>query len=127
MAAPFETREPSQTSSTPVSDPEPRGSQALLGAHDMEDEHARALDSVKNATRGLDDLPIPTAAEFLGKRAEVRVGRQSFDVREHLLDQALGSVSVVESDVVRDGVEVVQRSQRPDYFSHRAMCVLAAE
>ncbi|MDB6036859.1 MAG: hypothetical protein JWM99_700 [Verrucomicrobiales bacterium] len=52
---------------------------------------------------------------------ENRMLNKLLDVPEDSLNKTLRRQRIVESDVIRDGVEPLESGSGPDYFSHRAM------
>lgn len=79
----------------------------------------RAIVAVKNSCGRLDNLAITVIPQLLGHRATLRLLFQLLHVPKHPLNPSLGGGGFIESDVVRNGVQVAERRFGPDYFSHR--------
>ncbi len=87
----------------------------------MEDNNAPAVITIENPTRRLDNLPVTPPAKFLRLGAAFRVFHKHGNMPKDSLDQPARRLRIIECDVVGNGIEIVERGLRPDYFSHRAM------
>jgi hypothetical protein len=69
---------------------------------------------VKYAAWRLDNLPIPRRSELGRARTAFRLLDQLLDVAEDPLDELSRCLGLVEGDVIRNGVEVIESRFRPD-------------
>lgn len=91
----------------------------------MKDEYLLAVITVDDPTRGLNDLAITGPLELRGLVAALRMGFQLPNMLKDPPDYLRGRLRVLQSDVVSNGVQIRKGWLSPDYFSHRAMRVLA--
>src|SRR5258708_11021143 len=76
--------------------------------------------AVKDPARRLDNLPVSRTTELGSYGATLGMPFQLFDRLEDSLDETARGLEVVESDIIRDRVQISQRWLCRNYLSHRA-------
>jgi hypothetical protein len=112
--------------SFPVTLPKVTRSKQPLTSHHVEDPYSLGVRAVKDATGRLDNLPVSGTTELGRYGSAFGVPFQLFDMFENSLDETARSLGVVESDIIRDCVQISQCRLSPDYLSHRAMRFFAS-
>jgi hypothetical protein len=97
-----------------------------LTSHHVEDPNAFAVRAVKDAAGRLDNLPVSRTTELGRYGSALGMPFQLFDMFEDSLDETARSLGVIESDIIRDRVQISQCWLGPDYSSHRAMRFFAS-
>ena len=97
-----------------------------LTSHHVEYPNAFAVRAIKDPAGRLDNLPVSRTTELRWYGSALGVPFQLFDMFEDSLDQTARGLGVVESDIIRDGVQIGQCWLGPDYLSHRAMRLFAS-
>ncbi len=73
-----------------------------------------------------DDLTVTRTGQLNRLRPAIRMGTELLDVRKYALNQFACGCGFIKSDVVGNGIEIVESRLSPDYFNHRAMRFLAS-
>ena len=97
-----------------------------FNSYHVENTNPPGVGAVKDPAGRLDDLPIAGTTELGRDGSALRMPLQLFDMFEDSLDEAACSLGVVESDIIRDRVQIRQCWLRPNYLSHLAMRFLAS-
>ena len=92
--------------SFPVALPELAGPKQPLASHYMEDPNPLAVKPVKDPAGRLDNLPVSRTTELGRYGSASWVPFQLFDLFEVSLDQTPRSLGVVQSNVIRDCVQI---------------------
>jgi hypothetical protein len=97
-----------------------------LTSYYVEDPDPLAVRAVKDPAGRFDNLPVSRTTELGGHGSASWVPFQLFDMFEDSLDETACGLGVVESNIVRDRVQISQCRLSPDYLSHRAMRFFAS-
>lgn len=98
----------------------------LLAAHRVQDMDRLTVIPVENAHGRRHQLTISRSLQFRWKGTHLRVSGEISDVFEDVVDKTPGGIGMFQRDIVGDGVEILERGYRPDYFSHRDMAERAS-
>jgi hypothetical protein len=85
----------------------------------MDDVDDLSLDTIKNATRGNNQLPIRQAPRFAWNGARVGEFPKLLNGSEDLLGKVTRGCGVVQGDIIGNPIQLLDRRVSPDYFSHR--------
>jgi hypothetical protein len=85
-----------------------------LAAHDVKHERSLAVVAVENATRSLDNLAVARLPHLRGTGTALWLLHKLLDVPEDSLNETTRRLRVIESDVIRNGVEVMESGFSPD-------------
>ena len=77
------------------------------------------LNAIENTARRNYQLAIRQATEFRRQRAHLRKPPKPFNSREYLSDPLMSCLGLVERNVIRARIELLNRRVCPDYLSHR--------
>jgi len=119
------SRVPSRRS-FPVALPKLARSKQPLTSHHVEDPNPLAVKTIKDPAGRLDNLPIAGTTELGRYGSALGMPFQLFDMLENALDEMARGLRVVESDIIRDRIQIRQCWLGPDYSSHRAMRFFAS-
>jgi hypothetical protein len=86
--------------------PKQRRLKQLLASHHVEDPNPFPVEAIEDPAGGLDNLAVAGTTEFARDGPAFRVPFQLVDVFEYFLDQAVCCSGVIESDIVRDRVQI---------------------
>ena len=85
-----------------------------LATHDVKDEHSLAVVAVENAARCLDNLAVARLPHLGRTGTTLRLLDKLPDVPEDSLNKPPCCLRVIESDVIGNGVEVMESRFSPD-------------
>ena len=85
-----------------------------LTAHDVKDEDSLAVVAVENATRCLDNLAVTRLPHLRGTGTTLGLLHKLLDVLKNSLNKTACRRRVIESDVIGNGVEVMESRFSPD-------------
>jgi hypothetical protein len=88
--------------------------QPALGTHDVKDEDSLAVVAVENATRCLDNLAVTRLPHLRGTGTTLGLLHQLLNVLKNSLNKTACRLRVIESDVIGNGVEVMESRLSPD-------------
>ena len=94
--------------SFPVALPELARPKQPLTSHHMEDPSPLAVKTIKDPAGRLDNLPVSGTTELGRDGSALWTPFQLFDLFEDSLDETARSLGVIESDIIRDGVQICQ-------------------
>ncbi len=98
----------------PVTLDKPGLAETHLSAHDVKHEHSLAIVAVKNSTWSLDNLAVARLSHLGRTGTALRVLHKLLNVPENPLNKTPRRRRVFESDVIGNGVEVMESRFRPD-------------
>lgn len=105
---------------------EPSFAETHLATHDVEHEYPRFVAAVKNAARRLYDLAVARLPQLWRPGTALGMPRKLSDVLKHPRDKPARRLRIIKSDVIGNGVKVLDGRFGPDYFNHRAIRLLAS-
>lgn len=76
--------------------------------HDVEHEDARAIGAVEDAAGSLDTLPVTSLPKLGWARPTLRLLRELLAVLKDSPNQTSRRLRLIESDVIGDGVEILE-------------------
>ena len=85
-----------------------------LATHDIEHENSDAIVAVEDAARSLNNLPIARLPHLRRSGTALWLFHKLLDVLKNSLNKTPRRLRVIESDVISDGVEVMESRFSPD-------------
>jgi len=85
----------------------------------MNDVDDLFLYPIENTARGHNYLVIRQTTQFSWKGTHLGKFLKHFNGLQHLLDQLTCSRRFVQSDIICNRIQILNRRISPDYFSHR--------